>query len=440
VTPGRILVLGSGAREHALCWRLATEPGVERVLVAPGNPLMADVADVHAEVALDPAAVISLAQRERVDLVVVGPEAPLVAGMADRLAARGIACFGPSAAAARLEGSKAFAREVCHAAGIQMADGRAFDSVVEATEYVRSLDCPVVVKADGLAAGKGVVICATVTEACEAIAEALHGGRFGAAGHRVVVERMLAGVEASVIAVCDGEVALALPTARDHKRLGNADTGPNTGGMGAYSPIAELSDAELADLVLSIHVPVLREMARRGMPFRGALFAGLMLTAAGPRVLEFNVRFGDPETQSIMPRLAVPLAPTLAAAARGELTLEAIWMNLRLPVIPAENVTAVGLTLAAAGYPDAPRGGDEIRGIREARETGALVFGAGVRADRDRVVTGGGRVLTVVGVGPDREVAAARAYAGAAAIEFEGQQLRTDIGLHAAPARAEAAA
>ena len=418
----RVLVVGSGAREHALCWRLASEPGMERVIAAPGNALMAEVADVHASARLDDhAAIVSLALSARVDLVVVGPEGPLVDGLADRLGAAGVACFGPAAAAARLEGSKAFAREICEAARVPMAEGRAFASVAAALGYAHEVALPLVVKADGLAGGKGVVVCSDWATLERALRDALEHGRFGRAGQTVVVERALAGVEASVIALCDGEAALLLPAARDHKRLGEGEMGPNTGGMGAYSPVAELGAAEMAGLAGSVFEPVLREMAARGTPFRGALFAGLMLTADGPRVLEFNVRFGDPETQAILPRLAVPLLPLLLDCATGTLGERGAFATI--------GGAAVALTLAAAGYPEAPRAGDPIVGIEAARAAGALVFGAGLRRERDYgLVTAGGRVLTVVGRGEDVAAAADSAYSAAEMVQFTGRVVRRDIG------------
>jgi phosphoribosylamine---glycine ligase len=428
VTPRRILVVGSGAREHALCWRLAQEPGVERVIVAPGNALMHDVAEVHPEVAVDdPAGLLALARRTEVELVVVGPEAPLVAGLSSYLAEAGVTSFGPSAAAARLEGSKAYCREVCESAGVAMAEGRAFEQLAAALDYARSLDGPLVVKADGLAAGKGVAVCANIAEAQEHIRAALADGRFGSAGRRVVIERRLEGREVSVIALCDGESCVLLPAARDHKRLLEEDRGPNTGGMGAYSPVEELSGAQLEEIACTVHVPVLAEMKRRDAPFRGALYAGLMLTTDGPRVLEFNVRLGDPETQAILARLAVPLAPILAEAARGELKAPAGTL------LPARHEAAVAVSLAAAGYPDAPRAGDPIGGIGAARGTGALIFGAGVRDDgRGGLLTGGGRVLSVVARGASVEEASRAATAAAEMVTFAGRQLRRDIGRAAA--------
>ncbi len=418
--PQRVLVVGNGARQHALAWRFVAE-GVPHVAVAPGNPMIADIAELHPSVSADDLpAVVELARSQRIDLVVVGPEDPLVAGLADELAAVGIACFGPSAAAARLEGSKAFAREICDAAGVPMAAGRPFTGVGDALEYAELLGGPVVVKADGLAEGKGVTVCATLPEAERAIRDALEHGRFGSAGETVIVERWLRGSEASVFALCDGERYGLLPAARDHKRAGEGDTGPNTGGMGAYSPVAEIDDAQLAAIGETVIAPVLRATAERGTPFRGALFAGLMLTSDGPRVLEFNVRFGDPETQAILPRMATPMAELLLDCATGSLRSTSVLATL-------PEATAA-LVLAAAGYPDAGRRGDEISGIEAARAAGALVFGAGVTEADGRMVTAAGRVLTVVGSGGDLADAADAAYAAAELIEYPGKFVRRDIG------------
>jgi phosphoribosylamine---glycine ligase len=297
--PESVLVIGSGGREHALAWRLRMD-GVERVVVAPGNPLMTDVAELSADVATtDFDAIVRLARAEA-DLVVVGPEAPLVGGLADRLIEEGVPVLGPTRAAAALEGSKAFCRAVAGAAGVAMAHGADFTDAGRAIELAQVMDAPLVIKADGLAAGKGVTVCETLDEAEAAIREAF-GGRFGAAGRRVIVERALEGREVSIIALCDGRDAVLLPAARDHKRLGDADTGPNTGGMGAYSPVEDVSESDARAILETVHRPVLAEMARRGTPFRGFLYAGLMLTADGPRLLEFNVRLGDPEAQAILP-------------------------------------------------------------------------------------------------------------------------------------------
>ncbi|HEY8134549.1 MAG TPA: phosphoribosylamine--glycine ligase [Candidatus Limnocylindrales bacterium] len=417
-----VLVVGAGARQHALCWRLAAEAGVGHIIVAPGNPLIHDVAEMRADVdGEDVGAIVALAVAEHVDLVVVGPEDPLVGGLADRLADVGIACFGPSAAAARLEGSKAFAREVCRAAGVSMARGRAFTDSRSAIEFAATLDAPLVVKADGLAGGKGVTIAASLGEAERAIRESLESGRFGGAGAMVVVEQYLSGREASVFALCDGTSYALLPAARDHKRAFDLDGGPNTGGMGAFSPVPELDDAALSAIGEMIVAPVLREMEGRGAPFRGVLFCGLMLTSDGPRVLEFNIRFGDPEAQAILPRVDVPLAQLMLECATGRLTASGV-----LPVHP---LATVALVLAADGYPETARRGDVIRGIEAARAGGALVFGAGVARDDDgELVTAGGRVLTVVGTGADVAAAADAAYAAADLIDYAAKWSRRDIG------------
>jgi phosphoribosylamine---glycine ligase len=422
VTVRSILIVGAGARQHALAWRFARE-GVSRIIAAPGNALMSDAAELRPDITgEDLDSIVALALAERVDLVVVGPEDPLVAGLADRLAAAGVPCFGPSAAAARLEGSKAFARDVCDAAGIAMAKGRAFEDAASAMAFVETLSGNVVVKADGLAGGKGVTVCTSAAEAEAALRDALVDRRFGTAGQRVIVEERLAGSEASVFALCDGERFALLPAARDHKRAFDGDAGPNTGGMGAYSPVDELDDAALVQIGNSVVAPVLAEMAMRNAPFRGALFVGLMLTPEGPRVLEFNVRFGDPETQAIMPRLDAPLAELMLECAQGTLSTPGI-----VPTLPA---ATVALCLSAAGYPDAGPRGDAITGIEDARKGGALVFGAGVARDADGggLVTSGGRVVTVVGRGRDIATAADDAYAAAARIEYDGKWLRRDIG------------
>jgi phosphoribosylamine--glycine ligase len=428
-TPRTVLVIGAGAREHALAWRLRRDPQVERVLEAPGNAGHADVAEICPDVAPhDHPAIVALARRERVDLVVVGPEAPLVGGLADRLVAAGIPTFGPSAAAAALEGSKALCRRIAARAHVPMAPGAVFDAVAPALAYAAALGGPVVIKADGLAAGKGVTVCPTLAEAETALQDALERRVFGAAGRRVVVERALVGREASVIAICDTTTALALPAARDHKRIGDGDRGPNTGGMGAYSPLPDLDDATVARIVAEFHLPTLTALAARGRPFRGALYAGLMLTAEGPRLLEYNVRFGDPEAQAILPRVTVPLAPLLLAAATDRLGAAAAALGIGGPLLPAGPGAAVAVVLAAAGYPGTPVTGDPIVGIDAARARGALVFEAGTARRDGSVVTAGGRVLTVVGQGTDLAAAATAAYAAAELVQFRGRQLRHDIG------------
>ena len=432
VQPTRILVIGGGGREHALAWKLAAEPGVNEVLVAPGSDGIATEPRVRCEPVdpLDGAAVVDIARRFAAELVVVGPEAPLAAGVADALTAAGIPVFGPSAAAARIESSKAACREIAEAAGVPMARGRAFAQTDPSAglAYAMGLDRQgrVVVKADGLAAGKGVTVCDSLDEAAAAIA-----GQPDA----FIVEERLEGREASVIAICDGTRALALPVSRDHKRLLDGDRGPNTGGMGACSPLPDLPDDEADRILEHVHRPVLAELARRGAPFRGALYAGLMLTADGPRLLEFNARFGDPETQATLPRLAAPLGPVLLAAARGSLVDER-----PLPVLPG---AAVAIVLAAAGYPGLPATGDPIDGIDGidgATRDGVLVFHAATGRVDGAWRTAGGRVVAVTATGPD--VATARALADAAAdrIAWPGAQRRRDIGLELAAAPAGAPA
>jgi phosphoribosylamine---glycine ligase len=430
VMPTRILVVGGGGREHALAWKLAGEPGVNEVVVAPGSAGIAQEPRVRCLPgvdALDGVAVVVAARSLAAELVVVGPEAPLAAGVADALSASGFAVFGPSAAAARIEASKAFCREIAEAAGVPMARGRSFEggeaAAAAARAFVTDLAADgagVVVKADGLAAGKGVTVCDTLDEALAAL-DALRVGP-------VVVEERLEGAEVSCIALCDGGDALALPFARDHKRLRDGDEGPNTGGMGAYSPVPDAPDDDAEAMVAAFHRPVLAEMARRGIPFRGALYAGLMLTSRGPRLLEFNARFGDPETQVIVPRLASALGPVLLAAAQGRLADVRTALALpdaRLPVLPG---AAVAIVLAAAGYPDAPRAGDPINGLERATSRDALVFHAGTDRDAGGTWrTAGGRVLGVVGRGRDLPSARAAAEAAADGITWTGVQRRHDI-------------
>ncbi len=436
--PTRILIVGGGGREHALAWKLGAEPGVNAIVVAPGSeaiaaePRVTVVPDVDP---LDPHAVAAVAAAHAVELAVIGPEAPLAAGVTDALVAAGVPVFGPTSEAARIETSKAFCREIAEAAGVAMADGSAFEDRAWALAYAEervAASGGVVVKADGLAGGKGVTVCDDVASARAAI-DAL----FAAGPARIVVEDRLAGAEASLIALCDGRDAVAMPFARDHKRLADADRGPNTGGMGAYSPLPDLDDRDADALVDLFHRPILAELARRGAPFRGALYAGLMLTPDGPRLLECNARFGDPETQAILPRLAVALGPLLLAAARGELrsALAAYGAPDRLPALP---LAAVSIVLAAAGYPGAVRTGDAIEGLDEV-DADALVFHSGTVHDRaGRVVTNGGRVLSVVGRGPDLAAAREAAERNAERIRWSGRQRRTDIGV--VPAAAVAVA
>jgi phosphoribosylamine--glycine ligase len=433
--PRRILIVGGGGREHALAWRLAGEPGVEAVTAMPGSAGIATVPGVEVDPSgssTDPRAVVAAARRARADLVVVGPEAPLAAGVADALEQAGVPVFGPSAAAARIESSKAFCHVVADAAGIPMARAGAFAALGPARAFAAELAAAgggAVVKADGLAAGKGVTVCASLVEAEAALAAIFAGGDSADGTPRVVVEERLWGREASVIALCDGRDALALPPARDHKRLGDGDSGPNTGGMGAYSPVPDLPDALVADVVARFHRPALAELARRGLPFRGALYAGLMVTPdRGPCLLEFNARFGDPEAQAILPRLAEPLAPLLLAAATGRLLEAASALGISGDLVAATTDAAVAIVLASRDYPAAPRSGDAIHGLPEAAAAGALVFHAGTRRRAGGGwETDGGRILAVVGRGADLAEARAVAERGADTIWFGGLRRRRDI-------------
>jgi phosphoribosylamine--glycine ligase len=454
--PARVLVLGSGGREHALAWSLAREAEVQSVIVAPGSQAIDEERKVRCvpEVqALDPAAVLALSKAEKVDLVVVGPEAPLAAGVADPLVKAKIPCFGPVQAAARIESSKSFCRDVAAAARVRMARGGSFAELEPALEFASSLAAArgsrgVVVKADGLAAGKGVTVCddlAGAEKALRALFADLPGGGAEAAGKGevqpvVVLEERLVGLEASLIAICDGRNALALPAARDHKRLLDGDEGPNTGGMGAYSPVPDIPESLSATLLETIHEPVLAELARRGTPFRGALYAGLMLTPEGPVLLEFNARFGDPEAQAILPRLSVPLGPLLLAAARGNLAAASSELRLRSMILPTTGDAAVAVVLAAAGYPEKPRKGDVIDGLDEASRAGVTVFHAGtMQDDEGRYRTNGGRVMAVVGLGSGLAAARAEAERAADKVSWDGMQRRHDIAARLPAAAPESA-
>ncbi|KFE62218.1 phosphoribosylamine--glycine ligase [Hyalangium minutum] len=418
----RVLLLGSGGREHALAWKLAQSPQLSALLCGPGNPGTAKLGRNVPLKADAPDAVAALARQERVDLVVVGPEAPLVAGVADALAAEGIPCFGPVAAAARLEGSKAFAKEVMAEAGVPTADFQVFTDVAAAEAYAVAQG-RIVVKADGLASGKGVIV-APDAESARAAVRAV--AAMGTAGQRMVLEELLEGEEVSVIALCDGERYVLLPPAQDHKRVGEGDTGPNTGGMGAYCPVPFFSPEALAQVGERVIAPMLEVMRKRGAPFKGALYAGLMLTRNGPKVLEFNARFGDPETQVLMLQLGEDLLPLLDACARGRLEPRP------LTLAPG---ASVGVVLAAEGYPETPRRGQRIQGL-EAVPSGASVFLAGVDEKDGALLTSGGRVMTVCARGKDLVEARERAYAAISGLRFEGMHFRRDIGargLRAAP-------
>jgi phosphoribosylamine---glycine ligase len=392
----RVLLVGSGGREHALAWKLSQASGLEELHAAPGNPGIAALGHCHPVHAEDGDGLLDLAGALRADLVVIGPEAPLVAGVGDALRHLGVAVFGPSAVAARIEGSKSFAKDVMRTAGVPTA---------ETLSVARP---PCVIKADGLAAGKGVFVCRTQDELDAALRAA------SAFGDAIVIEELLEGEEVSLFAVCDGVRAVPLPAAQDFKRVGEGDEGPNTGGMGSYSPVG----GDVESLVAAVHQPVVDELAARGTPFVGLLFAGVMLTAEGPRVLEFNCRFGDPETQSLLPRLETDLLELLAAAARGDLS-EA--------TVSVEDNAAVTVVLAAGDYPAAGDVGSPIEGIAAAEATGALVFHAGTALNDDRVVTSGGRILNVTAVADSVPAARDRAYGACELISFPRMRYRRDI-------------
>ncbi len=400
----KVLLVGSGGREHALAWKLSSSPDLDELHVAPGNPGIARFGDCHPVRAEDGEGLLALASSLAADLVVVGPEAPLVAGVADELRHSGVAVFGPGRGAARIEGSKTFAKEVMRAAGVPTA---------RAMSVARP---PCVLKVDGLAAGKGVFVCRTQAELDTSLRVA------AAYGGALVIEELLEGDEVSLLALADGRDAVALPPAQDSKRLEDGDLGPNTGGMGSFSPVPEVTPELVEELLETVHRPVLAELAARETPFVGVLYAGLMLTESGPSVLEFNCRFGDPETQSLLPRLESDLLGPLAAAAAGELT------GVELPVGRDACVTVV---LAADGYPEGRDVGTPIVGIDEAEAQGALVFQAGTALRGDRPVTNGGRILDVTALAPTLPEARDAAYSACERISFAGMRLRRDIALAA---------
>jgi phosphoribosylamine--glycine ligase len=420
----RVMVIGAGAREHALVARLTAEREVSEVLCAPGNPGISAIARTVPADLSRPDELSALADRERIDLTVIGPELPLSLGVADRFVSDRRLLFGPTSGAARLESSKSFAKAFMARHGVPTAKFRACDAVEDALQSVRSgeFGFPLVLKADGLASGKGVVIAADRAEAEAAVAAAMNERRFGEAGARLVIEECLTGPEVSFFVISDGRLALPIGTAQDHKRIFDDDRGPNTGGMGAFapSPLMPVTDPLHAQVMRDIVEPVIAGMAAEGRPFRGFLYVGLMLTPSGPRVIEFNVRLGDPEAQAILPLLDEPLLPLLVAAAAGELRQTACRLS---------SDKVVGVVLASRGYPESSGSGQSISGIPEAaRIPGVTVFHSGTAVRDGGLVTAGGRVLTVVGRGADFQEAIARAYMGVLQISFEGMQYRRDIG------------
>jgi phosphoribosylamine--glycine ligase len=417
-----ILLLGSGGREHALAWKMAASPLADRLYCAPGNAGIAREAECVALDLTDHETVIAFCRARRIDLVVVGPEAPLCAGIVDDLEAAGIKAFGPTRAAARLEGSKGFTKDLCRANGIPTAAYERFRAADPAKSYLRASGAPIVVKADGLAAGKGVVVAQSVAEA-EAAIDMMFGGGLGEAGGEVVIEEFLTGEEASFFALCDGETAIALTTAQDHKRAFDGDQGPNTGGMGAYSPAPNIDDAMSARVMAEIITPTLRAMQAMGAPYKGVLYAGLMITADGPKLIEYNARFGDPETQVLMLRLMSDLVPALLASRDGQLKS----FDLRWYPDPALTVV-----MAAKGYPGDYARGSVIEGLDDAAKVeGVEIFHAGTKADGNRILANGGRVLDVSAIGKTVREAQARAYEAISRIRWPEGFYRHDIGWRA---------
>ena len=415
----RILVVGGGGREHALCWAIAASPLCTKLFCAPGNAGIAQVADCAEVGAEDIPGQVALAQREKIDFVVIGPDAPLVAGMADAFTAAGIKVFGPSKKAAQLEGSKSFTKELCRRHNIPTAAYERFTDLAAAEAYINKQGAPIVVKADGLAAGKGVIVAETVAQALEAVRDMLAGNRFGAAGSAVVIEEFMEGEEASLFALSDGEHVLPLAGAQDHKRAFDGDKGPNTGGMGAYSPTPVLDQAMFDRAMAEIVLPTVKAMREAGTPFKGVLYAGLMIGKSGPRLVEYNCRFGDPECQVLMPRLKSDIVPALIACADGGLK----HFDLRW-----SSDTALTVILATKGYPDSYPRGSEIRGLDAASKVpGVEIFHAGTRADGKRILANGGRVLNVTAIAPTVQEARERAYRAVDLIDWPEGFCRRDI-------------
>ena len=417
-----ILVIGSGGREHALCWKIRQSPLCDTLYCAPGNGGIAAIAECVPLAPMDFDAVIAFCREKEIGFVVVGPEDPLVGGLVDRLDAEGIASFGPSAAAAQLEGSKGFTKDLCAEWDIPTAAYGRFSGAAEAKDFIRKKGAPIVVKADGLAAGKGVIVALTEAEA-EAAVDEIFSGRFGAAGAEVVVEEFLEGEEASFFVLCDGATALPLATAQDHKRAFDGDKGPNTGGMGAYSPAPVMTPGLCVRAMREIIEPTVKAMAARGTPFKGVLYAGLMLTADGPKLIEYNARFGDPECQVLMMRLDCDLLPLLMATHDGTLAAAALrW----------KDEVALTVVMAANGYPGDYKKNTEIKGLAAAGAIdGVEVFHAGTKAENGRILATGGRVLNVTATGAVTVEAQARAYRAVAAIDWPDGFCRRDIGYRA---------
>ncbi len=414
-----ILILGSGGREHALAWAVMQNPKCDRLVVAPGNAGIAAIADCAALDIMDGAQVVVFAEQNAIDFVIIGPEAPLAAGVADRLRAAGILTFGPSAAAARLESSKSFTKEICDAAGAPTAAWARFDEAGAAREYIRAQGAPIVVKADGLAAGKGVIVAMDEAQALAAVDD-MFAGEFGEAGAEVVIEEFMEGEEASFFVLCDGENVLPIGTAQDHKRVGEGDTGPNTGGMGAYSPAPVLDDAVAARAMEQIIRPTVAEMAARGTPYQGVLYAGLMIREGQPRLVEYNVRFGDPECQVLMMRLGAQALDLMLDCAEGRLEEARVsWADDH----------AITVVMAARGYPGAYEKGSRIGGLAALPEDSRnMVFHAGTARRDGALVASGGRVLNVTARGASLREARDRAYAMVDAIDWPGGFCRRDIG------------
>ena len=417
----KVCVIGSGGREHALAWRLSISPSVTKVYAIPGSAAMSDCAELVGIDWQQSDHLINFLKDNQVDLVVVGPEAPLVAGLADELNKAGIPVFGPSKAAAQLEGSKVFAKDLMKKYNIPTAAYGVFHNVEEAKAFIATTGAPIVVKADGLAAGKGVVVAMTIEEANAAVEDMLSGNRFGEAGSTVVIEEFMEGEEASLLAFVDGKTVVPMIASQDHKRIFDGDKGPNTGGMGTYAPAPVLTDALRDEAMKTILEPMVEAMQKEGMPYVGCLYAGLMITPQGPKVVEFNARFGDPETQVVLPLLDSDLGQIMMACATGNLTAHMVkW----------KDSSAACVILASKGYPETSSKGDVIHGDIKQHDT-TIVFHSGTKLVGEEYVTNGGRVLGVVGLGKDLRTALDRAYGRIEHINFEGMQYRTDIGAKA---------